>query len=97
MDETHEEVMHSSSTPESVIQVLEKRIKENQEKIITIKGWCKNCGICAAVCPLKVLKLDAEGFPELSDQEKCSSCGLCELMCPDFAIAVPGFRKKKKK
>lgn len=48
-------------------------------------AWCKGCGICAAFCPKKILKL-TNGKVEMTDQSACLSCGICESLCPDFAI-----------
>lgn len=48
-------------------------------------AWCKGCGICAAFCPKKILKL-VSGKVEMTDQSACLSCGICESLCPDFAI-----------
>ena len=55
---------------------------------------CKGCGICIAMCPVKILsfsgKLNETGvrFPEVSNQEKCVKCGNCMIYCPDFAMVV---------
>jgi len=61
------------------------------------KNWCKKCGICIEFCPKKVLQVDNEGYPYLTDTDICNGCGLCELRCPDFAIVVANKREKTKK
>ncbi|MEM0224901.1 MAG: 4Fe-4S binding protein [Desulfurococcaceae archaeon] len=55
---------------------------------------CKECGICIAVCPTKVLSksdmLNKYGYhpPEPVNIDKCIGCRLCEYNCPDFAIFI---------
>ncbi len=61
-----------------------KRIAElklNEER-------CKDCGICVAFCPAKVLGQKETGEVYIKDEEKCTLCGNCEIYCPDFAITV---------
>ena len=56
---------------------------------------CKGCGLCAAVCPKKIIELDASALNEkgyhparITDQEKCIACAMCATMCPDCVIKV---------
>ena len=56
---------------------------------------CKGCGLCVAVCPVKILRLDeaiinAMGYnPAVCiDQDRCIACTNCALMCPDVVISV---------
>ena len=65
-----------------------KPVTNKAYKVEIYRSWCKKCGICAAFCPLKVVKMDEEGAPTVTDPEKCKGCRLCELRCPDFAIRV---------
>ena len=53
-------------------------IDVNQEK-------CIQCGICAAVCPTRVLKMGEQG-PEAIVPEACNACGHCVAVCPKEAI-----------
>jgi 2-oxoglutarate ferredoxin oxidoreductase subunit delta len=61
---------------------------QNYNEIVINRKWCKNCGICVACCPKKVLALDANKALEVVDIEACSGCMMCEYRCPDMAIAV---------
>jgi 2-oxoglutarate ferredoxin oxidoreductase subunit delta len=60
---------------------------KTKEKYLRIhKRWCKRCGICAAICPKKVIDIDHEGYPHFARMEDCIYCKNCVLYCPDFAI-----------
>jgi 2-oxoglutarate ferredoxin oxidoreductase subunit delta len=56
------------------------------------KGYCKSCGLCVEVCPLKSLSVgesfNKSGFHPVELTGKCIGCGKCYLICPDFAIEV---------
>ena len=56
--------------------------------LTVIPERCKDCGICIAFCPQKILRAGADGKPELTDPDACSGCKQCEYYCPDFAIYV---------
>ncbi|MEM0004756.1 MAG: 4Fe-4S binding protein [Desulfurococcaceae archaeon] len=62
--------------------------------VTVIVDRCKECGICIAVCPTKVLSIsnmiNKHGYrpPEPLNIDKCIGCKLCEYNCPDFAIFV---------
>lgn len=74
-------------------------IKNKFIKIVIDEERCKGCGICIALCPLKVLiksdKLSSQGFnlPFPINKDKCSGCKICEYYCPDFAIYIIGNEK----
>ena len=47
---------------------------------------CKQCGVCAEVCPASAIRTDEE-FP-VFDYNKCIRCYCCQEMCPESAIRV---------
>jgi uncharacterized protein (DUF362 family)/NAD-dependent dihydropyrimidine dehydrogenase PreA subunit len=47
---------------------------------------CRQCGVCAEVCPASAIKTDEE-FPAF-DYKKCIRCYCCQEMCPHGAIKV---------
>jgi nitroreductase/NAD-dependent dihydropyrimidine dehydrogenase PreA subunit len=48
---------------------------------------CTKCGICAEVCPGRVLvQKDRDSFPEVAAIEVCVSCGHCVAACPVSAV-----------
>lgn len=56
---------------------------------------CKGCGLCAAACPKKIIRLDndvlnAKGYHPASvfDMGQCTACAICAVICPDSAIKV---------
>ena len=58
------------------------------------KDACKGCGICIAMCLVKILEfsddLNKRGVhsPEVTDEVKCTICENCMIYCPDFAMVV---------
>ncbi|MGE4341534.1 MAG: 4Fe-4S dicluster domain-containing protein [Bacilli bacterium] len=56
---------------------------------------CKGCGLCASVCPVKILALNPRrmndnGYAliDVADMNKCIGCTFCATMCPDSVIRV---------
>ncbi len=80
-------------------------IDENQKAVID-KSKCKNCGMCAKVCPYsaimefkrpcqKACKAGAITMNEEQaakiDNDKCVSCGACVYQCPFGAISEKSY------
>ena len=62
-------------------------------ELITIdRGLCKKDGICKAVCPMQLLQVGEEGFPEMipGAEKFCIACGHCQAVCPRSALTYAG-------
>lgn len=64
-------------------------------KLIINYERCKGCGMCAAACPKKILKinkdrLNLKGYNpmDIIDRDACISCAMCATMCPDCVITL---------
>lgn len=59
-------------------------INGNKKNISSLEH-CYGCGVCTAVCPVKIISLreNNEGFysPVIDNQDKCINCGLCLKVC----------------
>jgi nitroreductase/NAD-dependent dihydropyrimidine dehydrogenase PreA subunit len=58
--------------------------------LIVDENKCKKDGICAAECPMAIIKLKkGEEFPELvpGGEEFCLVCGHCVAVCPNGALS----------
>ncbi len=60
-----------------------------------VRDTCKSCKLrITAGCPvmdschMDVIRLDAEGCPQIVYPDDCDSCFLCELDCPNRAVTV---------
>jgi nitroreductase/NAD-dependent dihydropyrimidine dehydrogenase PreA subunit len=54
------------------------------------KKKCKKDGRCAFVCPVGIIAMDAQGFPEPVEaaEERCIDCGHCVAVCPHAALSL---------
>ena len=52
---------------------------------------CRRDGICAAVCPVRIISTTADGLPLVKPEkvERCIQCGHCMAFCPIQACAAP--------
>ncbi len=55
---------------------------------VIASGLCTRCGLCAGVCPVRVIVLDGENYPILRGD--CTECGLCVRCCPGAEVDFPG-------
>lgn len=55
-------------------------------------GLCRRDGICAAVCPVRIITWSAGELPQmgLDAEKRCIRCGQCMAFCPTAACAAPG-------
>ncbi|MCK9230959.1 MAG: nitroreductase family protein [Syntrophales bacterium] len=52
---------------------------------------CNLCGICVALCPMRVLRMDEQGkvpIPVADFEEFCIRCGHCVSVCPTAALSL---------
>jgi ferredoxin len=66
------------------------QIHSDNEKFVRIRmpilcnnAFCKECGICAQVCPVGAIEM--KGIPEFID-DKCIQCFCCTELCPHGAL-----------
>ncbi len=58
-----------------------------QEQIIIDRQKCTGCGVCAAICPYRVISMK-DGIAEHSGVA-CFLCDHCRAVCPQEAITTP--------
>jgi NAD-dependent dihydropyrimidine dehydrogenase PreA subunit len=64
------------------------RYVRNSGELALDAGKCIGCGICLAVCPHAVFRLDGKKAA-VERGEACMECGACARNCPVSAISVP--------
>lgn len=69
--------------------------EKSMNRIVVDSRLCKGCSLCVAVCPKKIIEIDARSLNEkgyntakVTEMEKCLACCMCAIMCPDSAISV---------
>ncbi len=71
-----------------------KVLEKVRHRVFIISERCKECGLCIAMCPVKILgksvSRSSRGYryPSVLDETKCIGCRLCEYSCPELAIYV---------
>jgi ferredoxin len=79
-----------------------KKILPQYDSKVTVPGGkhigidrnaCSGCGVCAKVCPMKVLEV-IEGSIVIHNEEDCIHCNLCMKNCKEGAIAVVHTKKE---
>jgi len=58
--------------------------------LVVDENKCKKDGICAAECPMAIIKLkDGPGFPQIvpGGEPFCITCGHCVAVCPHGALS----------
>lgn len=64
--------------------------------IIFDEGKCKRCGLCAEVCPNKVIcKKENKIVYSEEKAHLCFKCGQCMSICPTASICVNDFSYEK--
>lgn len=59
-----------------------------------LRQYCKGCGLCVAVCPVKCLRMSEDVTEagvqpaEVVETVECTGCLQCHTVCPDAAIEV---------
>jgi nitroreductase/NAD-dependent dihydropyrimidine dehydrogenase PreA subunit len=55
---------------------------------------CNRCGLCVKDCPVRVIELDANGYPEVRAEREagCVRCQHCLAICPEGAVCIDGKR-----
>ena len=61
------------------------------EYIVIDTGACVSCGMCAAVCPVDIIKF--EDYRPVKVGEEKEGCNLCYLACPRTSMQIPAVEK----
>ncbi len=63
--------------------------------IVTVnEELCKGCGLCAAACPKKIMRISdvtntsGQYVAVCAAKEACVGCRSCAIICPDDAIRI---------
>jgi 2-oxoglutarate ferredoxin oxidoreductase subunit delta len=60
-----------------------------EDKVIIDPDLCTGCGVCAVMCPKKILEIDPDsGLCKVINQNECDLLGGCEFQCPTGAITI---------
>ena len=56
-------------------------------KFTCLPAQCLRCGTCVSSCPKGLLRISAQGFPEMPEElsARCNNCGQCVAYCPTGA------------
>ena len=60
---------------------------KNVSTLNLIEDKCTGCGMCADVCPQRVLKVES-GKARVAARDRCMECGACMKNCPFEAVEV---------
>jgi NAD-dependent dihydropyrimidine dehydrogenase PreA subunit len=84
---------------ENCKRVVINIIMENFMNNISINhAICKKCGLCAEVCPNKIIikdKSSNEMKIRFNREELCFNCGQCMAICPAESISINGLSYEK--
>ncbi len=76
--------------------IITRNMEKNMDRHIYLKNVstlqvdedkCIGCGMCLAVCPHEVLRLEQKRV-QLANRDACMECGACARNCPAEAIFV---------
>lgn len=60
---------------------------KNVATLAVDENKCTGCGMCAIVCPHRVLKME-NGKARVTDKDRCMECGACMRNCAFGAVEV---------